>query len=110
MASRISLNTVMQFLESPDFLLARRGARTAIRKHVTSYVDYHLRDGQSAPPVQLDIKLVNACNLRCKMCAQWGESGYNFTRPSSEVRDVVSLDTWKKLVDDVSSIKPWIYI
>ncbi len=108
MASRVPLHTIMRFLESPD--LIARSARHAVRKRLTSRLDYRRNDGFSQPPIQLDLKIVNACNLRCKMCAQWGEVGYNLTRPIAEVRETVPLSVYKKMVDDVASYKPWIYI
>lgn len=108
MAMRVPLHSVLHMLESPDFVA--RSMRQAVRKRVTSRLDYRRDDGFSAPPLQVDLKLVNACNLRCKMCAQWGETGYNFTRPSAELRDILPLDVYKRLIDDLSAIKPWMYV
>jgi hypothetical protein len=98
----------MRVLQSPDLIV--KSARTAVRKRLTSRLDYRRTDGFSAPPIQIDLKIVNACNLRYKMCAQWGEVGYNLTRPVAEVRETVPLSAYKKMVDDVASLKPWIYI
>jgi radical SAM protein with 4Fe4S-binding SPASM domain len=95
-------------LESPDVL--GRGLRHAWRNRVGSQLDYSLRDGKSAPPVQIDIKIIDSCNLRCKMCAQWGENGYNFTRPTSEITNIVPLESYQRMVDEVSEFQPWIYI
>jgi radical SAM protein with 4Fe4S-binding SPASM domain len=108
MASRVPLHSVMRILESPDLVV--KSARQAVRKRITSRMDYRRTDGYSAPPIQIDLKIVNACNLRCKMCAQWGEVGYNLTRPSAEIRETVPLSVYKKMVDDIESFKPWIYI
>src|SRR5690349_17663297 len=108
MGSRIPLQTVLRVLESPDLIV--RGARTAVRKRITSRLDYRRSDGYSASPLQIDLKLVNACNLRCKMCPQWGQTGHNLTRPSAELTDLISLDVYKRLMDDVASFKPWMYI
>src|SRR6185503_17376990 len=77
---------------------------------VTGPLDYRWRDGGSAPPVQLDLKLADACNLRCVMCAQWGESGYNFARSAAEMKDLVPLPVYERLVDEVASVRPWVYI
>ena len=108
MASPIPLHAMLRMIESPDFIA--RGARQAVRKRVTSRLDYRRADGYSAPPLQMNLKLVNACNLRCKMCPQWGETGYNLSRPSAELKNLISLDVYKRLVDDVAAIKPWVYI
>jgi len=108
MSSLVSLRSVLRLLQTPDVL--RQGIKTGIRRRVGAHIDYHLRDGYSAPPVQVDIKITDACNLRCTMCAQWGKSGYNFTRPREEIRNILPLETYKKLADDICEFKPWIYI
>ena len=110
MPSRLPLQTLVRMIESPDLVI--RGARQAFRKRITSRVDYRRSDGWSAPPVQIDLKIVDACNLRCRMCAQWGEAGYNFERPSAELKRILPLSSYKRLADDVASLspKPWFYI
>jgi MoaA/NifB/PqqE/SkfB family radical SAM enzyme len=67
-------------------------------------------DGSRAKLRQISIKITNACNLRCKMCAQWGESGYNLGKPTEAIRETVPLDAYRRMVDDVAGIKPHIYI
>ena len=104
----VPMSLITRLLEAPD--LIKFGARTAIRKHFTSNLDYLYKGGQSSPPVQIDIKLVDACNLRCKMCPQWGEHGYNLTRPSTSLHNVVPLDVYQRLFDEVASFKPWIFL
>jgi radical SAM protein with 4Fe4S-binding SPASM domain len=46
------------------------------------------------------------------MCAQWGEAGYNFSRPSAELKRILPLEAYQKMVDDVAGLspKPWFYI
>src|SRR5262249_11836742 len=105
---RFPLHTMVRMMESPD--LIARGARHAVRKRITSRMDYQRTDGVSAPPVQIDLKLVEACNLRCKMCAQWGEAGYNFSRSPVELRQSLPLSVYKRMADDLESVKPWVYI
>ncbi len=55
-------------------------------------------------PQFISFTVTNACNLRCKMCGQWSESGYikNKTGVSSHQ---LKLDEWKKLVDEISQHK-----
>jgi MoaA/NifB/PqqE/SkfB family radical SAM enzyme len=85
--------------------------KSLIRKHVTVNLDYHLgKNGFSFPLSQISLKITNKCNLRCKMCAQWGEKGYNLGKPASVIKEVVPLETYKKMVDDVAHLKPIIYI
>lgn len=106
--SRVPTETIVKMLRKPD--LVQRAIKAGVRKRVTARFDYHFRNGHSAPFVQVDMKITNACNLRCKMCGQWGEQGWHLSMPSSVVGKVVPLETYKKMVDDVSDFRPWIYI
>lgn len=105
---RVSLSAVFKIVQTPEIL--RQAIRTGVRKRVTAHLDYHLGNSHSAPFMQVDMKITNACNLRCKMCAQWGESGWHIGQPTSFFKGVVSLDIYKQMVDDMSSFRPWIYI
>ena len=108
MGNPIPIQYVMKVIESPDILV--HGARHALRRRVLGPLDYRRGDGLSRLPAQVGLKLVNACNLRCKMCSQWGESGYNFIRPAAELRQLVPLSAYQKLIDDIAHYKPWMYV
>lgn len=105
---RGSPGSVLKMLQGSDIL--GQTIKSGVRKRVTAHLDYHLRKGRSAPFIQVDMKITNLCNLRCKMCGQWGERGWHHSHQSSFMKEIVSLDTYKRMVDDISSIKPWIYI
>lgn len=108
MRSRLPIGYVLQMLNQPDVLA--HAVRFGFRKRVGVNSDYKRADGHSAPMKQVNIKITNACNLRCKTCGQWGESGYMLSAPSSVVRETVPLDVYKRMVDEVAHLKPWIYI
>jgi MoaA/NifB/PqqE/SkfB family radical SAM enzyme len=58
-------------------------------------------------PRLVSLTLSNKCNLRCQMCGQWGKSGYlkgNFTNKT------LPLETWKKIVQEISDHKPSIIL
>ena len=59
---------------------------------------------------QVDLKITNLCNLRCEMCAQWGLTGYNLDLPPEELKKMVPLDAYLRLVDDLASRRPAYYI
>ena len=74
-------------------------------------MEYHLGDDCRASTIkQIDLKITNVCNLRCRMCAQWGSSGYNFGRPTRELREVVPAEDYKRMVDDCARFDPAYYI
>lgn len=104
----VPMNFIVRLLETPD--LIRVGTRNALRKRWTSGWDYERGDGISRPPVQIDLKLVDACNLRCKMCPQWGDAGYNFTQPSISASRAVPLQVYERLLDEVASFQPWFFL
>jgi radical SAM protein with 4Fe4S-binding SPASM domain len=61
--------------------------------------------------MQLDIKITNRCDLRCSMCAQWGESGYNLEKSSAELKaGECDAEDYVRLVEEISAWKPLIYI
>lgn len=49
-------------------------------------------------PPRLSFTLTNACNLRCRMCGQWSETGY--VRCGGVARPEMGLADWKRLVDE----------
>jgi len=108
MRSKVPLRYLLHMVHTPDLLL--HSIKFAVRKRLMVNFDYQLESGYSAPMKQVDIKITNACNLRCKTCAQWGEAGYMLGAPSSVVREIVPLDVYKRMVDDISGLRPWIYI
>ena len=56
-------------------------------------------------------KLTPLCNLRCKMCGQRGEKGYlKGQHAIEESKKIVPLETYKKLVDELSYKKPVYYL
>ncbi len=110
MPTRIPPDRAVRFLRSPDLLLG--SAHRSWRKQVTSRFEYRRPDGVAAPPAQVDLKLIETCNLRCKMCSQWGESGYNFQRPREDVKAFCRLPVYQDLAEQLSAFspKPFIYI
>ena len=80
-------------------------------KHIRATQEYRRGDGVSRLPIQLvGIKITNACNLRCRTCAQWGETGYNFNRPTEMVKKTVPVEHYLRLTDNLASYKPFYYI
>ena len=108
MRSKVPIRYLLHMLRTPDLLL--HSIKFAIRKRLTANLNYNLESGRSAPMKQVNIKITNACNLRCKTCAQWGETGYMLSAPTSLIRETVSLNVYKKMVDEIAALKPWIYI
>lgn len=108
MHSRTPLKLLKGLVKTPDVLLQLLSG--LLRKHLLVNYAYYLKDGEPSALKQISIKITNMCNLRCKMCGQWGETGYNIGKPVSEINKVLPLEVYKKLIDDVAGIKPIFYI
>ncbi|MDR3020686.1 MAG: radical SAM protein [Treponema sp.] len=51
-----------------------------------------------------------ACNLRCKMCGQYGIKGVMNSCAAEETKKILPLETWKKFVDQIAPQKPVTYV
>jgi len=77
-------------------------------KRARSFLSYKFSEGRSAFPETVSILLTYQCNLRCKMCGQWGEAGASKHFASDILKQHLNIADLKKLVDDVSFFKPTI--
>ncbi len=89
-----------KFCKQPDYAL-----RVAF-KRAQAYTAYYAGGGKSSFPESITFFLTHRCNLRCKMCGQWGESGVTKKKPGDSVREELALSELKKVIDQVSSFKP----
>ncbi|MCP5005977.1 MAG: radical SAM protein [Planctomycetes bacterium] len=81
-------------------------ARKVLKQRMFSYLAYRLFNGYSSSPETLSLFLTNRCNLRCKMCGQWGVSGSSKRMSSEELKSELTLKEIKGIVDDVKAFKP----
>jgi MoaA/NifB/PqqE/SkfB family radical SAM enzyme len=52
-------------------------------------------------PQFISFTLTNACNLRCRMCGQWSETGY-ITNKVKDPHAKMDIADWKRLVDEIT--------
>jgi len=96
------------FLKTPDIFW--RLVNAEITKHIWAPYDRARLNGVSNHLRQVSLKIVNSCNLRCKTCGQWGETGYNLHKSEDEIREIVPYETYRKMVDDLAHLRPFYYI
>lgn len=109
MHSKEPINFIFHMFKTPHILL--RSLKALYVKHLGIPKEYRRNDGYaSRPPQQISVKITNVCNLRCKTCGQWGETGYNFDRPSPELKEIIPVERYLKLSDDVRQHTPIYYI
>lgn len=68
-----------------------------------SSLTYFFYRGRSAPPETVSILLTYRCNLRCKMCGQWGETGSSKYYTPEILRKALTVREISSLVDDLKS-------
>lgn len=78
----------------------------AFKHRLLSYLTYTIHDGYSHYPETVDLFLTYRCNLRCKMCGQWGSSGTSREMSPEELKDELSLDEIDKIINDIKTFKP----
>lgn len=52
-------------------------------------------------PVKLDLRLIYGCNLRCKMCGQWGDTGTYFDFDTAKKRRQLDLEVIERVVTEL---------
>jgi len=69
--------------------MAKRLARGSVPANGTFY------------PVKLDLRILYACNLRCKMCGQWGDTGTYFDYDGAKLKQQLRLDSIERVVREL---------
>lgn len=73
-------------------------------------IDGRLNNGYSFPPYLIHITPTNLCNLRCKMCGQWGESGNYYKKDSGILKETMQIEEFERFIDDVSKFSPTVFL
>jgi radical SAM protein with 4Fe4S-binding SPASM domain len=111
MRSRVPFDLFVRKILLRNPLLAMKLFRGLYHKHVRADLDYLRKDGiASKPPIQISLRITNACNHRCAVCGQYGSRGYMNTDKSGELMKTLPVDTYKKLLDEVAPYKPILYV
>lgn len=53
-------------------------------------------------PAKLDLRIVYACNLRCKMCGQWGDTGTYFDYGTAKLQRKLDLKVIESVVKELA--------
>lgn len=67
--------------------------------------------GYATPlPESVGIKLTNQCNLRCKHCYQWNDTGYHHFMTPEQQREQLDYGLLEKLILETEPAKSRLYI
>ncbi len=77
-----------------------------LKKRFMAWLAYRFGDGTSPYPETISLFLTYRCNLRCKMCGQWGEDGWARKLGADALASELPLERIDALLDDVADWKP----
>jgi MoaA/NifB/PqqE/SkfB family radical SAM enzyme len=77
-------------------------------KRLKADLYYRFGDGRADMPEAVTLFLTHRCNLRCKMCGQWGEGGVTKSKSAGLVKEEMTLDRLVRLIDDIAPSNPGI--
>lgn len=80
------------------FYALRRRQSTRIRKILKQG---RMPSAGSYFPTKLNLRLLYECNLRCKMCGQWGEAGSYFAYDKSKRRKRLDVEVIDHILDEL---------
>ena len=97
------------YMRSPCLTLSL--IKMGLRKHIGVNRDYCRGDGiASVAPMQISIRITNACNHRCAVCGLYGKTGYMHQEKGRELTETLPLKKYKELVDQMAPYKPIYYL
>ncbi len=77
-----------------------------LTKRLKAHVAYAFGKGRSSWPETLSLFITYRCNLKCKMCGQWGDQGIFKNYNKNVLSHQLSTDTIRRLIVDVKPFKP----
>lgn len=91
--------------------LTSRLIQGAKRKYVTANLDKRKGTGESNALWLISMRITDKCNHRCAVCGQYGDGGYNREEINlPKVKGNIPVERYKKMIDEISYLKPHIYI
>ena len=75
-------------------------------KRIAAYAAYHAAGGRAPLPESVTLYLTHRCNLRCKMCGQWGEEGTSKNLSPAQIAEQLSWEELRGLIDELAVFKP----
>ncbi|MFX0195979.1 MAG: radical SAM protein [Candidatus Hodarchaeota archaeon] len=102
---KLKRSNFQRLLSEPHFYYA------LFKKRVLTRYNTKFLDGQS-PLLELCYFILTwRCNLRCKMCFEYGASGIFSETSSTDLRrNEMEIEDWKRIVDDLQKFRPIIHL
>ena len=99
------LNLFLSTIKNPSY------AFHVLKNKIVSLTkfDYNFLNGYSFPPEVIRVDLTYKCNLRCKICFEFGENPKEKIKDNSE-DESISIELLKKIINEVCYFKPTFYL
>ncbi|KWX81390.1 radical SAM protein [Paenibacillus riograndensis] len=94
-------------LDAKSFEALKRTIRNVVIPHRERKHDPGFK---TVMPEIMSLKLTNRCNLRCKHCYQWNESGYHHDMDTAEQNLDMDLEMIRKLLQETDEAKSRLYL
>ncbi|MEK3716432.1 MULTISPECIES: radical SAM protein [unclassified Paenibacillus] len=94
-------------LDAKSFEALKRTIRNVVVPHRERKLDPGFR---TVMPEIMSLKLTNRCNLRCKHCYQWNESGYHHDMDTAEQNLDMDLGMIQRLLEETDEAQSRLYL
>ncbi|MGE5280061.1 MAG: radical SAM protein [Deltaproteobacteria bacterium] len=75
-------------------------------KRLRAYAAYKNADGRGPAPEAITFFLTRLCNLRCRMCGQWGDKGVTKQEGGAALADALPQETVGRVLEEVEGFHP----
>jgi MoaA/NifB/PqqE/SkfB family radical SAM enzyme len=94
------IRAIKKSLKQPEYALQN------LTKRTKAQFFYNFGKGKSSWPETISLFITYRCNLKCKMCGQWGDQGVFKNYDKNALSWQLSPETIEKLVQEVKFFKP----
>jgi MoaA/NifB/PqqE/SkfB family radical SAM enzyme len=81
-------------------------ALRVLAKRLSSYCYYFCAGGKSGLPESVTLFLTHRCNLKCRMCGQWGREGVTRKQEAQYINSEIRVEEMEKIIDGLSVFRP----
>ncbi|RCW43486.1 radical SAM/SPASM domain-containing protein [Paenibacillus prosopidis] len=94
-------------MDEKSFEILKRTIRNVVVPHRERKLDPAYK---TVMPEVVAVKLTNRCNLRCKHCYQWNESGYHHDMEQAEQNLDIDTEVFRRMLEETRETKSRLYL
>ncbi|MCX5679918.1 MAG: radical SAM protein [Candidatus Omnitrophica bacterium] len=81
-------------------------AAGVLKKRLKAYFYYLYGNGRSSYPESVTLFLTHRCNLKCRMCGQWGREGVTKKHDAGYINSEIRVKDMEKIIDSLAAFRP----